>query len=234
MRNVSHGARCARILERLSEALEPGLQLSDAFIQRQAVMLGPVGSRFWRVTQWSGVWAAEAFHFQGTHKYLGEGEAVLDRSETFDSFESALSRATSWFAACLADETEAVDRILSFREWETCGLVAARQKVEDDIGALKATLSSLKEERTIRMANIAKLRDSIAHLTYEQKRLSLQPETLRAELEAARKRSDSENVRLVNQIEAFRKRTEELRAARDLALQEKNRTEAAVRRCPGK
>ena len=229
--NISHGARCARILERLSEALEPGLQLSDASVQRQAVMLGPVGSRFWRVTQWSGVWTAEAFHFQGMHKYLGEGEVVLDRSETFDTFESALSRATSWFAACLADETETVDRILSYREWETCGLVAARQQVENDIGVLKAKIAALKEERTIRLANIAKLRDSIAHLEYEQKRLSLQPETLRAELEAVRTRSGSENVRLVNQIEALRKRTEELRAARDLALQEKNRAEATVRRC---
>lgn len=234
MRDISHGARCARILARLAEALEPGLQLSDAFIQRQAVMLGPVCSRFWRVTQGHGAWTAEAFHFNGAHKYSGEGAIVLDQRATFDSFESAFSRAVSWFTACLADETEAVDRILSFREWETCGLIAARHKVENDIGVLKAKLAALKEERTLLLANIEKLQDAISHLTYEQTRFSLKTETLQAELATLRTRSPSENVRLVNQIKALRKRTEELRAARDRALQEKDRTESTVQRCLGK
>lgn len=148
MRNISHGAKCARILQKLGGLIEPGVQLSDKMVQRQAVMLGPVGSQFWRVEFRNGRYLTRSEHFEGRGKYHGEGEVVCDRTEEFDSFEDALSRAVRRMSACLSDEEEAVNYVLSFREWETCALVKAREECESALCKMRAKYAELKEERT--------------------------------------------------------------------------------------
>lgn len=157
MRNISHGARCARILQRIDEAVSPGIQYENGYVQQQAVLLGPVGNMFFGVRFYDGAYLAEAKVVRTDRLKPGHKVVYSSKTQRFDTFEDALSRAASMFSAALADEKTVVDYALSFGDYCDTVLNDMKTRHGREVNNLKNEIQQL----TARYGHLLRARDEL-------------------------------------------------------------------------
>ena len=144
MRNISHGARCARILGRIGDLIAPGIEYENGRQQRQCVAIGPVGNRFYRVECRDGRYYAAKQAVKPGKLEDGTPRCFTNEEEGFDTFEDALSKAVRWFAQELQSEKVSVDFAISYAAYLEDVRLGEIERVEKKVSERKAKLSELK------------------------------------------------------------------------------------------
>ena len=144
MRNISHGARCARILSRIGDLIAPGIEYENGSQQRQCVAIGPVGNRFYRVEYRDGRYYAAKQVVKPGKLEDGMPRCFTNVEEGFDTFEDALSKAVHWFAYELQSEKVSVDFAISYAAYLEEVRLGEIERVEKKVSERKAKLSELK------------------------------------------------------------------------------------------
>lgn len=144
MRNISHGARCARILSRIGDLIAPGIEYENGSQQRQCVAIGPVGNRFYRVEYRDGRYYAAKQVVKPGKLEDGTPRCFTNAEEGFDTFEDALSKAVHWFAYELQSEKVSVDFAISYAAYLEEVRLGEIERVEKKVSERKAKLSELK------------------------------------------------------------------------------------------
>lgn len=174
MRNISHGARCARILGRIGDLIAPGIEYENGRQQRQCVAIGPVGNRFYRVECRDGRYYAAKQAVKPGKLEDGTPRCFTNREEGFDTFEDALSRAVRWFAQELQSEKVSVDFAISYAAYledvRRCEIELGEKKVpelKERLSELKRLEEGLKQECAKTQRRTDALKNQVAYWTNE-------------------------------------------------------------------
>lgn len=174
MRNISHGARCTRILSRIGDLIAPGIEYENGSQQRQCIAIGPVGNRFYRVEYRDGRYYAAKQVVKPGKLEDGTPRCFTNVEEGFDTFEDALSKAVHWFAHELQSEKVSVDFAISYaaylEEVRRGEIKRAEKKVSEQkekLSELKRLAEDLKQECAKTRKLTEELKNQVTYSTNE-------------------------------------------------------------------